>query len=333
MRPGLTRRQFLAAASAAALARWLSEPPTPVRGQGLIPLNVGLGFHNLDAAGAWIARDKEFYQKYGLNVTIISFQGGARSMAALASGEVPLNMQSAVEVVNARSQGFPIQMIAGLVNKFPFDFVVAKTITSPAQLRGANGAISSFGGSSDFAVRFALGKLGIDPRDVTLLPTGDESSRLAALQSGQIQFTVLTAGLDLVAFDLGYRPLLKLYTFDQPYTSSGIAINTTWAKAHPGIVESFLKAIVAAHVYMRNPLNLAAALALLHEELPIKEDHLRQGFLLYRERFYQEYPFVSGPGIEFILRERKISRPAAEFYDNGILQALRNANFARTTGQ
>ncbi len=232
MRPGLTRRQFFAVSSAAAFATWLSDPPSPARAQGLTPLNVGLGFHNLDAAAAWIARDKQLYQKYGLNVTIISFQGGAKSIAALASGEVPLNMQSAVEVVNARSQGFPIQMIAGLVNKFPFDFVVAKNITSPAQLRGTRGAISSFGGSSDFAVRFALGKLGIDPRDVTLLSTGDESSRLAALQSGQIQFTVLTAGLDLVAFDLGYKPLLKLYTFDQPYTSSGVAINTTWAKAH-----------------------------------------------------------------------------------------------------
>ncbi len=95
-----------------------------------------------------------------------------------------------------------------------------------------------------------------------------------------------------------------------------------------GVVESFLKGIVAANVYMMNPLNLAASLALLHKELPIKEDHLRQGFLLYRERFYQVYPFVSGPGIEFILRERKLTRPAADFYDNSYVQALQNANFA-----
>lgn len=98
-------------------------------------------------------------------------------------------------------------MIAGLINKFPYDFVVAKNITNPAQLKGGKGAVSGFGTSSEFAVRFALGKLGLDPQDVTLLQTGNETARLAALQSGQVRFTVLTAGLDLEAFDIGYKPL------------------------------------------------------------------------------------------------------------------------------
>jgi ABC-type nitrate/sulfonate/bicarbonate transport system substrate-binding protein len=330
MRTAMSRRQFLGAAAGAAVAGRLRGSDAPLRAQGLTPVNVGMSFHNLDAVPAWIAQDKRFFEKYGLNVTIISIQGGAKTVAAMAAGDVPIALIGGADIINARSRGVPLQMIAGLINRFPYDFVVAKNIASPSQLKGGKGAISGFGGSSEFATRFALTKLGVDPQDVTLLQTGNESARLAALQSGQIQFTVLTAGLDLVAFDLGYKPLLKLYTFDQPYQHTGIAVNTAWAKTHTTIVDAFLRAIVTANVYIKNPLNIAGALALVHTHLPIKEDHLRQGFQLYRDRFYTVYPLVTAPGMELILRTRKIDQPVTDFYDNSYVQALQNANFAAT---
>jgi ABC-type nitrate/sulfonate/bicarbonate transport system substrate-binding protein len=328
----LSRRQFLTI-SAGAAATTLVLTRVPVEAQGLTNINVGMSFHNLDGVSAWIAQDKHFFERYGLNVEILSFQGGAKAVAAMAAGEMPLALIGAADIINARSRGIPLQMVAGLINRFPYDFIVAKNITSPSQLKGGRGAISGFGGSSHFATLFALTKMGVDPQDVTLLQTGDESSRLAALSTGQIQFTVLTAGLDLVAFDMGYKPLLKLYTLDQPFQHTGIGVNTNWAKTHAPIVTSFLKAIVAANVYVKNPLNIAAALALIHKHLPIKEDHLKQGFQLYRDQFYAVYPLVTIPGMEFILRSRKIDQPVTDFYDNSYIQALQNANFAATAAQ
>ncbi len=333
MRLALSRRQFLAMSAGAALGELRAAPRARVQAQGLTHLHVGMSVHNLDGVSAWIAQDTKLFEKYGLGVTIVSFQGGAKAVAAMAAGDVPVALLGAADIINARARGFPLQAVAGLINKFPFDFVVAKNITSPSQLRGTKGAISSFGGSSEFATRYALTRLGIDPQDVTLLQVGNESSRLTALASGQIQFTVLTAGLDLVAFDMGYKPLLKLYTLDQPFQQTVVAINTAWAKTHSGIVDSFLRATIAANVYVKNPLNLAAALALIHTHLPIKESHLKQGFLLYRDQFYSVYPFVTVPGIEFILRTRKMDQPATDFYDNSYVQALQNANFAATVGK
>ncbi len=301
--------------------------------QGITNLTVGMSFRNLDAVAAWIAQDKHFFEKFGLSVNIISIQGGAKTVASMAAGDVPIAFIAAADIINARSQGFPLTLIGGLINRFPYDFVVSKTITTPAQLRGAKGAISGFGSSSEFATRYALTSLGIDPKDVTLLQVGDETNRLAALSSGQIQFTVLTAGLDLVAFGLGFKPLVKLYTLDQPYQHTGIAVNITWAKTHAAIVNGFMKAIVAASVYVKNPLNIAAALALIHPHLPIDEGQLRQGFQLYRDKFYSVYPLVTVPGMEFILRARKIDQPVTDFYDNSYVQALQNANFAATVAK
>jgi ABC-type nitrate/sulfonate/bicarbonate transport system substrate-binding protein len=333
VRTALSRRHFHTISAGAALAELRTSPRTTVQAQGQTPLNIGMSFHNLDGVSAWIAQDKRFFEKYGLNVTIISIQGGAKTVAAMAGGDVPIALIGGADIINARSRGVPLQVIAGLINRFPYDFVVAKNISSPSQLKGGKGAISGFGGSSHFATLFALTKLGLTSEDVTLLQVGNETSRLAALQSGQIQFTVLTAGLDLEAFDLGYKPLLKLYTFDQPYQHTAIAINTAWAKTHAAIVDAFMKAIVTANVYVKHPLNVAASLALIHTHLPIKESHLKHGFQLYRDQFYSVYPLVTVPGMEFILRTRKIDQPVTDFYDNSYVQALQNANFAATAGK
>jgi len=45
------------------------------------------------------------------------------------------------------------------------------------------------------------------------------------------------------------------------------------------------------------------------------------------------YPFVTVPGIEFILRTRKMAQPASDFYDNSYLQALKDADFAATVAK
>ncbi len=330
----LGRRRFLTMSAGAALAAGLGAARTPSRAAEVTNLTVGMSFHNLDAAPAWVAQDLRLFEKYGLNVTITSFEGGAKvAVAALSSGRLPMAFIAAASVINARAKGLPLEMIGGLIDKIPYDFVVAKDITSPSQLKGGKGAISGFGGSSDFISRFALAKLGVDPREVTFLQVGNETARLAALRSGQIQFTVLTAGLDLAAFDMGFKPMLRLYTLDQPYQHTGIGANATWAREHKDVVESFLKGLIAGSVYIKNPLNEAAVLALLRRHLRINEIELKKGFELYREQFYRSYPFVTGPGIEFILRARKIDMPATDFYDNSYVQALKDANFAATVGR
>lgn len=324
----LGRRRFLALTAGAALAEVLTRGRALVQAQEQ-NLMVTMSSHNLDSTTAWIAQDLHFFEKYGLNVQVISVQGGARMVAPmLAAGEVPIAFIGAAEIVSARAKGIPVKMIAGLNTKIPYDFVVAKDITSPSQLKGAKGAVAGFGGSSDVIIRFALTKLGVNPNEVTLLQIGNEISRLAALASGQIQFTVLTAGLDLVAFDMGFKPFLKLYTVDQPYQHSGIAVNTTWAAHHAAVILSFLKAIIASSVYIKNPAHEAAVLAVLRRHLQIKESHLRQGFQLYRDHFFTIYPLVTEPGMEFILKAKKIDQPVSDFYDNSYVQALQDVDFA-----
>ena len=59
-------------------------------------------------------------------------------------------------------------------------------------MKGKKAGISAFGSSSDFLVRLALRKFGLEPgKDVALLPTGGESQAFAALQAGSVHIAAL----------------------------------------------------------------------------------------------------------------------------------------------
>ena len=86
--------------------------------------------------------------------------------------------------------------------------ITGSRITSSEQLRGKKIGISHFGSNIDFVVRLALGQLGLNPADVTVLQAGGSQSRLVALKAGTIDATVLSPEEALAAQKVGLNTLL-----------------------------------------------------------------------------------------------------------------------------
>ncbi len=86
--------------------------------------------------------------------------------------------------------------------------ITGSRITSSEQLRGKKIGISHFGSNTDFVVRLALGQLGLNPADVTVLQAGGSQSRLVALKAGTIDATVLSPEEALAAQKVGLNTLL-----------------------------------------------------------------------------------------------------------------------------
>lgn len=304
-----------------------------VRAQQPISLDVAIGFFNLDAVPVWAAVDKGFFQRYGLDVKLINTPSGSKSIQAMVAGDVSVAFIAGATVLTAAVQGHQVEMIGGLVTVMPYDLIFAKNITDPKQLEGQKCVVSTVGTASDLILRYGLKRLGVDVTKVTILPAGNEMSRIAAMQSGQVQCTVLTAGLDLTALRMGFRSGLKLYETGQMYQHSGIGAKTPWVQSHKDVVMNLLKAITAGLAYLKNPAHEESALDIAQKHLGgISRDELKQGFKLYRDKIYPDYPFVSEEGMAFILRERKIDKPARLFMDNSFVQQLKDENFAQTVG-
>ena len=143
-------------------------------------------------APLWVTYEKGFFSKYGLNVELVLVEGGSRAAQTLASGDVAFAQMAGAGVIQSNLRGADIVMIAGILNTMNYQFIVDKNVQRPDQLKGKALAVSRYGSSSDFAIRFALDKYGLVPdKDVKILEIGTQPDRFAALESGRVQGVML----------------------------------------------------------------------------------------------------------------------------------------------
>lgn len=159
-------------------------------------------------AHAFIPKDAGLYEKYGLDVDLVFFQGGTQAIQATLAGGIQLAVTAGPEIIHARVNGSDMIMIAGYMNTMPYSIVTDKNIVKFEQLKGTKTAISRFGSTSELAVRFALEKNGLVPgKDVTIVQLGDQSTRFAALTGGSVQSTLISPPFDITAKKMGYQIL------------------------------------------------------------------------------------------------------------------------------
>ncbi len=93
-------------------------------------------------AHAFIPKDTGLYEKYGLDVDLVFFQGGTQGVQSLIAGGVQFVITSGSEIIAARTAGSDATMIAGYMNTVPYSIVADKRISRFEDLKGGKAAIS-----------------------------------------------------------------------------------------------------------------------------------------------------------------------------------------------
>jgi ABC-type nitrate/sulfonate/bicarbonate transport system substrate-binding protein len=161
-------------------------------------------------APLWVASDLGIFKKYRLHVEAILIRGGAIRTAAISAGEVQFGVDAAVSPVTSAVSGADVVIVTTFYNKHPWSFAVRPEIKTPEDLKGKKIGVASLGASNHMAVASALRYWGIDERSVTILRAGGTAERLAALQTGMIDATVLIAPETGRARKAGIPILLEL---------------------------------------------------------------------------------------------------------------------------
>ena len=174
------------------------------------------------SAVIWVAKEARLFEKHGLDVAPVLIPSSVRTLQAILAGESAIAESAGPAVVSARLAGGDVVAIAGSVNILTYYFVTVPGIKRAEELKGKIGANQSPGTIADFALRVSLRKLGLDPaKDVSLRSIGVLYDRIAAMQKGIVQFTVLTEAEKPIVDKLGYPVLLDLISLRIPFP-------TTW---------------------------------------------------------------------------------------------------------
>lgn len=199
-----------------------------------------------------IAKDKGFWDKYGIDVDIVSIEGSANNTAALISGQIDVASGGGSGLISAVVAGADQIAIGASVSIATDLFVVTGDIKTAADLKGKKVGISQFGATSEFNSRRVLTSLGLDPdKDVTWVQIGGDSSRFAALRAGSIQGGLQGLGSDKTLEAAGLRVLVRLGDQKLPTTDNGVYVRKSWLAQNRDVAKRFLMGVIEATAYFK----------------------------------------------------------------------------------
>ncbi len=223
--------------------------PFPLPAQTQTPVVVGVAGMSASLIHPFVARDAGLFQKHGIDARLVLFEGGSLLAQAAMAGEVKFSVTSGPVTIASRSAGADTIVVAGYINTLPYNLVTAKDITKLEQLKGKKIAISRFGSTTDTAVRLLLEKVGVNPKDVTIIQMGAQPSRFAALVAGTLDATIIAPPFDITARKQGYNVLVNLAELGIPYPQQVIETTDRFIRENPQAVKNFLKGFIAGIHY------------------------------------------------------------------------------------
>ena len=134
-------------------------------------------------------------------------------------------------------QGADTVIISAAINGFVFKVFGAPEITIPAQLKGKKLGVSRYGATSDFAVRLALRKWGLNPdRDVSILQIGTSQDTVRAIQK-MLDAGLLSGTASLIARKAGFRELGDLADLGLHYPMAPIGTTKSFIQKNEWLVK------------------------------------------------------------------------------------------------
>ncbi len=134
--------------------------------------------------------EKGYFDEQGLDVEYI---GAQDVVSAVATGEVDFAFGPTSTYLRAASLGSPIRIVAaGFRSKGPFHLIARPDIKSVEELKGKTVGIAVAGSGLEIYTREILKAHGIDPdKDVTVVANGVYEAAFGALQTGQVDATII----------------------------------------------------------------------------------------------------------------------------------------------
>ncbi len=236
---------------------------------GKIKLSSSVSPPSLDSITPYVAREKGFFKKNGLDVEIVEFRGDDIHTTALLAGEVDLAInQGATAGIVSVSKGAKLKLWVVPQPITPYVFVARKEAGTTFQaLIGKNIAVSGVGAISYHIPRIVLERSGIDPDKMKYVAVGTASDRFRALVAGKIDATVVTS--TEAAKLANYPDIVVLANVPKivpeiPY-EFGMA-REDYIQKNPDIVYRLTKSIIEANRWIK--VNKAGTVAVTKKVLP-----------------------------------------------------------------
>src|SRR5574341_352152 len=210
-----------------------------------------------------IASDRGIFEKEGLRVRYIQFQGTNLMLSALLANELDY-VTILPFIAGAATRGLPVKIVGATTKASGYAIISRPGIENVKALKGKRIAINTFGSSADFAIYQLLSRNGLDPnKDVTLLAVaGSPDARFAALIGGSVDATVVNSPFEYRAEQKGFKTLLSVREVAEFVRIPIVGLSTTQRKIdkEPNEITRMLRGLRHAILFLQSQREIGVGL-------------------------------------------------------------------------
>jgi ABC-type nitrate/sulfonate/bicarbonate transport system substrate-binding protein len=251
-----------------------------VHAQERVKLRISSATKTFGYGPLWVASQKGFFERQGLDVELVVIRASDVGIQALAGGSLEIAGSASDAPIAAIEKGLDLVIVGGIINGLSQSIMAAKKFKTYADLRGATfGAISLTSGVT-FALKQVLKAKGLEyPRDYKLLVIGGTPQTYAALLSGQIDAAALSLPVNYAAEEHGFNEIGRFIDVIPNYQLAALSTKRSWAEKNRSVLVRVMKAMAETMHWLYR--NKEAGADLLAKEMKLTPEHARRGWDFY----------------------------------------------------
>ena len=281
----------------------------------------------------YVAQDRGFYKKTGLDVDLLFIPSTTTSVSSLVAGDVQVANASGGGVANAVVAGADLVMVSCYLNSLPYELVVNESIKSAEELKGKSIGISRVGSASDVAARALIRGLGLEPdKQVLIMQVGGPAERAASFRTGRIAGFPSPPGIIHLAKGMPFRILISTADFQKRFDFPYICATTT--KSFLSRQRETVKKVLMAHIEATQffKTHKEETKKMISKYSRISNEAYLEAAYLATAKLYDRVPLVTRTGVETQIKEAVSRKPSVnlrfeDMVDESIVRELEKSGF------
>jgi ABC-type nitrate/sulfonate/bicarbonate transport system substrate-binding protein len=269
------------------------------------------GFTTAIHAVLWAAYEEKIFRKYGLDVEYLALNTGRLGMQMLLSDDIQILFSTGVTVVTTNLQKADLAIIAGGLNFFPTKLVARPEIKKPEDLKGKILAVGGFGAANHMALLVALEKLGVNPKEVSIIQVAGAAAQITALSKGAVHGLMFNEPQATIAVKkFGMQSLIDLMESKIPFPQNCFVVKRSYLESNRDKVGNFMKAVVEAVFLLKKDRTLAARL--IKKYIRVSDEEAAIGYDYYLAKHDEGIlDLPDRRGLQFVIEETAKTNPKA----------------------
>ena len=341
-RLGFTRRALIKLWVVLMLVTGIGIAPLPAQAnpylatQGEAPVTMRVG--TCATTGGFIhfytAMHNGVFEKYGIKVNHIHFQGTNISLAALSSDEIQFVYCAADSTIPGMATGIEAKMVASPLVGLPWVLLVRRDIKKVEDLKGKSIGVTRPGDLTHRLSRVLLKSFNLTEEEVKLRPIGgSQPERYNAMRQDIIQALLVTPPLDVRGKKDGFNVIYNLNELGMAFIYSSLHTNFKTLKERPALVQRSVAAIAEAiHFVEKNPEKAKASVG---KVLRLSDSEaLQSAYTAYAKSLVNRRLIVPANAVaEAVENAREagtnVKRKPADLFDNTFAENLDKSGFLK----